>query len=89
MNVSVGAGGPMTIAPADAAGSVVYWTMSGSSALKGFHMGDEGVIEALVPDKIAMSTVGGAKVTCIGCHTSTPDGVSVAVTAQGPWGNAL
>jgi hypothetical protein len=28
-------------------------------------------------------------VTCIGCHTSTPDGSYVGFTAQAPWGNVL
>src|SRR5262249_4485488 len=36
-----------------------------------------------------MPTVGGAKVTCFGCHTPTPDGKYAGFTAQGPWGNAL
>src|SRR5262249_3207914 len=29
------------------------------------------------------------QVTCVGCHTSTPDGKFAGFTAQGPWGNAL
>lgn len=87
--VSVGAGGPITIAPTEAAGSIVYWTTSGGSALKGFKVGDESVIEALAPGQVQMNTVANAEVTCVGCHTSTPDGKMVAFTAQGPWGNAL
>ena len=83
-----GAAGPMTIAPAEAAGAVVYWTTSNGSALKGFQVGDEGVAQTLIPTQVQMQTDGGA-VTCIGCHTSTPDGKFVGFTAQGPWGNAL
>ncbi|UQA58911.1 TolB family protein [Polyangium aurulentum] len=88
-DVSVGASGPFTIAPTEAAGSIVYWTTSGGSALKGFKVGDESVIEALAPGQVQMNTVSDADVTCVGCHTSTPDGKMVAFTAQGPWGNAL
>jgi len=86
---SLGTSGPMTIAPAEAAGAIVYWTTSAKSALKGFQIGDESVGPTLVPGQAKMPTVGGAKVECIGCHTSTPDGLYAAFTAQGPWGNAL
>jgi hypothetical protein len=86
---SVGSSGPITIAPADASGAIVYWTTSGGSALKGFSAGDDSVATALLPAQVKMPTVGGAKVTCVGCHTSTPDGKFAGFTAQGPWGNAL
>ena len=56
--------------------------------LKGFQVGDESVAQTLIPNQVQMTTDGGA-VTCIGCHTSTPDGKFVGFTAQGPWGNAL
>lgn len=86
---SVGTVGPMTIAPAEAAGTIVYWTTSGGSSLKGFSAGDESVALALTPQQAKMPTVNGAQVTCVGCHTSTPDGKFAGFTAQGPWGNAL
>jgi hypothetical protein len=86
---SLGTSGPMTIAPAEAAGAIVYWTTSGGSALKGFQIGDESVGPTLTPQQTKMPTVGGGPVTCVGCHTSTPDGLYVGFTAQGPWGNAL
>ena len=86
---SLGTSGPMTIAPAEAAGAIVYWTTSGGSALKGFQIGDESVGPTLTPQQTKMPTVGGGPVTCIGCHTSTPDGLYAAFTAQAPWGNAL
>jgi hypothetical protein len=85
---SVGSTQTMTVAPAPAAGAIVYWTTSGGSSLKGFSAGDESVVLALQPSQIQMQTVGGA-VTCIGCHTSTPDGNYAGFTAQGPWGNGL
>jgi hypothetical protein len=76
------------VAPAPAPGTIVYWTTSGGSSLKGFSAGDETVVLALTPGQVKMQTVGGA-VTCVGCHTSTPDGKFAGFTAQGPWGNAL
>ena len=78
-----------SIAPADAAGAIVYWTTTGGSALKGFTAGDETVAPTLAPGQVKMKTVGGADVGCIGCHTSTPDGKFAGFSAQGPWGNAL
>jgi hypothetical protein len=86
--VTVGSTGPITIAPVGAPGSIVYWTTSGGSALKGFEVGDESVITALTPPDVAMPTNGG-QATCVGCHTSTPDGKFASFVAQGPWTNAL
>ena len=85
---SVGSSQPITIAPAAAAGAIVYWTTSGGSSLKGFSAGDESVVLTLQPAQVQMPTVGGS-VTCFGCHTSTPDGNYAGLTAQGPWGNVL
>ena len=85
---SVGTTGPMTIAPAQASGAIVYWTTSGGSALKGFQIGEETVGPTLTPQQAKMPTVNG-EVKCIGCHTSTPDGLYASFTAQSPWGNAL
>jgi WD40-like Beta Propeller Repeat len=85
---SVGTSGPMTIAPAPASGAIVYWTTSSGSALKGFKIGEETVGPTLTPEQAKMPTVGGP-VKCIGCHTSTPDGLYAAFTAQSPWGNAF
>jgi hypothetical protein len=86
---SLGSSGNFTIAPADAAGTIVYWTTSGGSSLKGFTVGDESVITALTPPQVDMPTANNTAVTCIGCHSSTPDGKFVGFTAQGPWGNAV
>lgn len=85
----LGSTGPFTIAPVAAEGSIVYWTTSGGSALKGFKAGDEGVVTALLPNQVQMKTAPDAQVTCIGCHTSTPDGLFAGFVAQGPWGNVL
>ena len=85
---SVGTEGPITIAPVGAGGSIVYWTTSGGSALKGFAVGDESVVAALTPGQVQMQTNGG-QVTCVGCHTSTPDGLFASFVAQGPWSNAV
>jgi hypothetical protein len=85
---TVGSVQTMTIAPAPAAGSIVYWTTTGGSALKGFSAGDETVVLALQPSQVQMQSAGGT-VTCIGCHTATPDGDYAGFTAEGPWGNAL
>ena len=57
------------IAPAEANGTLVYWTSTGVGSLKGFQVGDENVVEALTPPQVRQKTS-----TCIGCHTSTPDG---------------
>ena len=63
-----------TVAPVDVGGSIVYWTTSGGSALKGFSVGDEGVVEVLRP-----AQTGGK---CVGCHSSTPDGLYVAFASS-------
>jgi hypothetical protein len=69
---SLGAKGNITIAPAIADGAIVYWTTSGGTALKGFHIGDETVTDVLRPAQ--------ANTGCIGCHTSTPGGDFAAYT---------
>jgi hypothetical protein len=68
------------------------------TVLSGFAVGDEGVIEVLRPyvgttPQVAMQTYDqGANlrpVTCIGCHTSTPDGAYIAFNDFDPWGAVL
>jgi hypothetical protein len=86
---SLGSTHVVSIAPVSAAGAIVYWTTSGGSSLKGFKVGDEAVVPILAPPQVEMRTAGNAQVTCIGCHTSTPDGLHASFTAQGPWANAL
>lgn len=70
----LGADGTMEIAPVAAAGTVVYWTTSGGSVLKGFRMGDETVQTVITPPQTGTA--------CVACHTSTPDGKYVAMTVS-------
>lgn len=73
-----------------------------TTTLQGFHVGDEGVATALTPAQVQQQVWAGPPdggnfpspaveepVGCIGCHTSTPDGVYVGFTAQWPWPNAI
>lgn len=63
-----GTEGDIEIAPpgVEASGSVLYWTTSNGTVLKGFRIGDETVQDVITPN--ALGTF------CVGCHTSTPDG---------------
>jgi hypothetical protein len=67
----------MSIAPVQATGAIVYWTTSGGTALKGFSIGDESVVQVLVPAQVAESTT-----TCIGCHTAAPGGEYVSFSLE-------
>lgn len=79
-NASSGSSGPLHIAPANAPGTIVYWTTASGLAdagkydprLKGFRVGEESVHEVLKPSQIPNVAAGPVK--CVGCHTSTPDG---------------
>ena len=69
-----------TIAPVEAPGKIVYWSLAGDGSqgtgmLKGFGVGEEGVRDVLTPDQVTNrnTTTDG----CIGCHTSVPGGDSV------------
>ncbi len=71
-----------------------------NSWLDGFSVGDEGVIKALDVQQVTFSPMrdqganyrpaesggGVGRVTCIGCHTSTPDGNYVLFDDHWPWG---
>ena len=83
-NVATGSTGPLGIAPAQAPGAIVYWTTSGGSALKGFSIGDETVGPVLAPAQVKDQAA-----TCIGCHTSTPDGLFVSLTTSNSWNNSI
>jgi len=74
----------ITIAPAEAKGSIVYWTTASSSSLKGFQAGDENVVTALLPTQVRPESV-----ACIGCHTSTPDGKFASLVETTNWNTAL
>ena len=81
---ALGSAGAIGIAPVDAPGTIVYWTTSGGSSLKGFSIGDETVGVVMTPPDVKEYSA-----SCIGCHTSTPDGKYAAFTTQGPWANAI
>ena len=74
-----GSSGDIRIAPAAAPGAIVYWTTSGGTALRGFHVGDEAVKDILRPAD--------ASTACVGCHSSTPDGTYVGFSASNNAGN--
>jgi hypothetical protein len=66
-----------TIAPVSAPGAIVYWTAGRTAngpvtALRGFSLGDEGVHDVM-PTQAKPDNP-----PCLGCHTSTPDGMYVA-----------
>lgn len=63
-----GTSGTLGIAPVTADGTIVYWTTTNGSALKGFRVGDTAVSTVLAPSNVDST------VRCIGCHTSSPDG---------------
>jgi hypothetical protein len=94
-NESLGTSTTMGIAPTQASGAIVYWTTNdtstGNAALKGFTPGDESVEMVLSPTQYSQQQQ--ASSTCIGCHSSTPDGEFVAFTttnsAQSAWTDAL
>lgn len=71
-SLAVGTTGDITIAPVDASGTIVYWTTSGGTVLRGFKIGEETVQDVLKPSQATSGT------KCIGCHSSTPDGNFVA-----------
>jgi hypothetical protein len=88
--VLLGTVGNVHIAPVPASGAVVYWTTSGGSALKGFHIGDTTVTTVLTP-QLMRNAVSGDDTQCIGCHASSPDGALAFVSrgsnpGSGPFG---
>jgi hypothetical protein len=76
----IGSEGDIQIAPVSATGTIVYWTTSGGTVLKGFKMGDTTVQSVLTPAQEPGSG-------CVGCHTSTPDGQYVAFSTSTDPGN--
>lgn len=71
-----GSEGDIEIAPpqVQATGSVLYWTTSGGTLLKGFKVGDETVQPVITP--------AAAQTACVACHTSTPDGLYAGLTVS-------
>jgi hypothetical protein len=80
-----GSSGAIGIAPVNAPGTIVYWTPSPDTALKGFAVGDESVTSVLLPGQVAEYGT-----TCVGCHNSTPDGNFASFAAKHDnWGNGF
>lgn len=82
-----GSKGPLTIAPVEAPGAIVYWTSKAlggggqyNPVLKGFRVGDESVRDVLRPEQLPSTDLG--EVKCVGCHTSTPDGIYTVATTR-------
>ena len=93
--VSAASTSSFTIAPVAAGGKMVYWALRGFDAsnpanteLFGFGVGDEHVVSVLKVPQV-QQTNNGVMVSCIGCHTATPDGAFVGFTNNFPWANAL
>jgi hypothetical protein len=74
-----GSAGDIAIAPADAPGTIVYWTTSNGTALRGFQIGDENVRDVMRPTNSSSQ--------CIGCHSSTPDGTYIGFSSSQDPGN--
>jgi hypothetical protein len=75
----LGSKGDITVSSATAPGAIVYWTTSGGTGLRGFKIGDESVSDVVRPAD--------ASTACVGCHSSTPDGVYVGFSASPVAGN--
>jgi hypothetical protein len=77
--VATGSSGDISIAPAQAQGSIIYWVTS-TASLKGFAVGDEGVVDIVTPAQVS------EPVGCVGCHGSAGDGKFV-IASTVPDGN--
>lgn len=77
-----------------------FATNAATTNLQGFQVGDESTLTVLTPGQVTQTVLadnpdGGnlstvpQPVTCIGCHTATPDGDFVGFTAQWPWPNVI
>jgi hypothetical protein len=89
---ALGSTGPLAIAPVSAPGTVVYWAIlggeGGAGLLKGFTIGDEGVVQVLTGPQVQVNPPPAGSSTntvCIGCHAATPDGLNVGFSAD--WSN--
>jgi hypothetical protein len=79
-DVTANDGGELGIAPVEAPGSIVFWSIKGEeeSLLKGFTVGEEGLANVLRREDMPANNKDGRQ--CMGCHVSTPDGKGVAVS---------
>ncbi len=83
---SLGSQTTIGVAPADAPGTIVYWTSADGTTLKGFQVGDETVGSTLVTSQVQEVTLGTGQ--CMGCHTGAPDGeYSILAESGNNWGD--
>jgi hypothetical protein len=94
---ALGSTGPLEIAPVSAPGTIVYWAVvagssgaiaNGTGVLKGFSVGDEGVVQVLSGTQVQVAPAppgSSANTLCIGCHAATPDGLNVGFSTE--WSN--
>jgi hypothetical protein len=75
-----GSSGTIQIAPVPVTGTVVYWTTSMGTVLKGFQMGFP--VGEAPPQPVLTPTQEGNGSGCIGCHASTPDGLYAGLTTS-------
>jgi hypothetical protein len=83
---ALGGTAALSIAPADAPGTIVYWTSADGTTLKGFQVGDETVGTTLLTSQVQQISIsiGG----CMGCHTGAPDGeYSLLSSNVNNWGD--
>jgi hypothetical protein len=85
---ALGSNGALGIAPVAAPGTIVYWSIipsPGTTALKGFAVGDESVTPVLTPNQVQEFNA-----PCVGCHTATPDGDYASFcSSANDWGNGF
>ena len=85
---SLGTGTTIGVAPADAPGTIVYWTSADGTTLKGFQVGDETVGATLLTSQVQEVTLGPGQ--CMGCHTGAPDGeYSILAENGNNWGDFI
>jgi hypothetical protein len=80
-DIALGSSGPLGVAPIEAPGSIVFWSINSkndTSLLKGFSVGEEGIADVLNSNQLPAYGSGGRQ--CIGCHTGSPDGQFVGVS---------
>lgn len=94
------------IAPAGASGSIVFWAadpmtigklpeqaLDNDSMLKGFSVGEEGTVDALVLSQVKQpsreQSYNKRTPKCMGCHVATPDPGFVAFVDHWPWNTVI
>jgi len=97
----VGASGKMVYWSTSGTTDITGTPNGSETFLSGFAVGDESVVQVLTPAQVA-GYAGGTPwqtykqgdseirpVTCIGCHTSTPDGAFISFNDFYPWGAVI